>query len=42
MAANGSGLQMSTIRNMLMAWMLTLPVSIMLSGGLYALFFQIF
>jgi PiT family inorganic phosphate transporter len=42
MAANGSGLQMSTIRNMLMAWALTLPVSIMLSGGLYALFFQIF
>jgi PiT family inorganic phosphate transporter len=32
---------MSTIRNMLMAWMLTLPVSIMLSGGLYALFSQI-
>jgi len=42
MAANGSGLQMSTIRNMLMAWVLTLPVSIMLSGGLYALFSQIF
>ncbi len=38
MAANGSGLQMSTIRNMLMAWVLTLPVSIILAGGLYMLF----
>lgn len=42
MAANGSGLQMSTIRNMLMAWVLTLPVSILLSAGLYTLFSQIF
>jgi PiT family inorganic phosphate transporter len=42
MAANGSGLQMSTIRNMLMAWVLTLPVSILLAGGLYMLFSQIF
>jgi PiT family inorganic phosphate transporter len=42
MAANSSGLQMSTIRNMLMAWVLTLPVSILLSGGLYALFSAIF
>ncbi|WP_034158449.1 inorganic phosphate transporter [Sphingomonas sp. ERG5] len=41
MAANGSGLQMSTIRNMLMAWVLTLPVSIALAGGLYMLFSQI-
>ncbi|QNA84000.1 inorganic phosphate transporter [Sphingomonas sp. So64.6b] len=41
MAANGSGLQMSTIRNMLMAWVLTLPVSILLAGGLYMLFSQI-
>jgi len=38
MAANRSGLQMSTIRNLLMAWVLTLPVSIMLAGGLYMLF----
>ncbi|MBW8753142.1 MAG: inorganic phosphate transporter [Sphingomonadales bacterium] len=37
MAANGSGLQTSTIRNMLMAWVLTLPVSILLSGTLYTL-----
>ncbi|MBH1992178.1 MAG: inorganic phosphate transporter [Sphingomonadaceae bacterium] len=41
MAANGSGLQMSTIRNMLMAWVLTLPVSIGLAGLLYVLFSQI-
>jgi PiT family inorganic phosphate transporter len=42
MAANGSGLQMNTIRNMLMAWVLTLPVSILLAGLLYMLFSQIF
>jgi inorganic phosphate transporter, PiT family len=42
MAANGSGLQWSTIRNLLMAWVLTLPVAIMLSGGLYFAFSQIF
>jgi PiT family inorganic phosphate transporter len=42
MAANGSGLQMSTVRNMLTAWVLTLPVSILLAGGLYALFSLVF
>jgi len=42
MAANGSGLQMATIRNLLMAWILTLPVAIVLSGGLYYLFSRIF
>lgn len=42
MAANRSGLQMSTIRNLLMAWVLTLPVSILLAGGLYALLSAIF
>ncbi|MFQ6574086.1 inorganic phosphate transporter [Pseudomonas sp. UM16] len=35
MVANGSGLQMKTIVNLLMAWVLTLPAAIMLSGGLY-------
>ena len=35
MAANRSGLQWSTIRNLLMAWVLTLPAAIVLSGGLY-------
>ncbi len=32
MAANKSGLQWSTIRNMLLAWVLTLPAAIMLAG----------
>lgn len=38
MAANGSGLQVATIRNMVMAWVLTLPAAIVLSGSLYYLF----
>jgi PiT family inorganic phosphate transporter len=38
MAANRSGLQMSTLRNLAVAWILTLPVSILLSALLYALF----
>jgi PiT family inorganic phosphate transporter len=38
MAANHSGLQWSTVRNMLMAWVLTLPVSILLSGVLFWIF----
>ncbi|HKX44247.1 MAG TPA: inorganic phosphate transporter [Burkholderiaceae bacterium] len=42
MAANKSGLQMATIRNLLMAWVLTLPAAILLSGGLYWLFTQLF
>jgi PiT family inorganic phosphate transporter len=42
MAANGSGLQLSTIRNLVMAWVLTLPVAIMLSASLYILFRNIF
>ncbi len=42
MAANRSGLQIATIRNLLMAWVLTLPCAILLSGALYAIFRQIF
>jgi len=42
MAANRSGLQMSTIRNLLIAWVLTLPVSILLAGGLYLILSNIF
>ena len=42
MAANGSGLQMATVRNLVLAWVLTLPVAIMLSGTLYVLFLNIF
>ena len=38
MAANKSGLQWSTIRNLAMAWVLTLPAAILLSGSLYWLF----
>jgi len=40
MAANRSGLQMATIRNLLMAWLLTMPAAIVLSGCLYWLFTQ--
>jgi inorganic phosphate transporter, PiT family len=42
MAANGSGLQWSTVRSLAMAWVLTLPVAIMLSGGLYFIFAHLF
>ena len=35
MAGNGSGLQWGTLRNLAIAWVLTLPVSILLSGVLY-------
>jgi PiT family inorganic phosphate transporter len=42
MAANRSGLQMATIRNLLMAWVLTLPAAIVLSDSLYWLFTRIF
>ena len=42
MAANGSGLQWSTVRNIATAWVLTLPIAMMLSGLLYYLFVQIF
>lgn len=36
MAANKSGLQMGTLRNILMAWILTLPVCIFLGALLFA------
>ena len=42
MAANGSGLQMSTIRNIALAWVLTLPAAMILSGVLYLLFSRLF
>ncbi len=41
MAANGSGLQLATLRNLALAWVLTLPVSVLLSGLLYALFINL-
>lgn len=37
MAANGSGLQMQTVRNILLAWVLTLPVCVFLGASLFAL-----
>ena len=42
MAANGSGLQMATVRNLLMAWVLTLPMAMLISGSLFYLFTRIF
>jgi PiT family inorganic phosphate transporter len=42
MAANGSGLQWETVRNLLMAWILTLPCAITLSASLFVLFVNIF
>ena len=42
MAANGSGLQLATIRNIVMAWVLTLPVAMVLSGTLYFIFSHLF
>jgi PiT family inorganic phosphate transporter len=42
MAANRSGLQMRTLRNLLMAWVLTLPAAIVLSGTLYWVFRHVF
>jgi PiT family inorganic phosphate transporter len=42
MVANGSGLQWSTVRSLLMAWVLTLPVSIVLAGGLFWTFRHVF
>jgi PiT family inorganic phosphate transporter len=41
MAANRSGLQFATVRNLLMAWVLTLPASILLAGSLFWLFSKI-
>jgi len=38
MAANGSGLQLATVRNIALAWVLTLPAAMAISGGLYWLF----
>ncbi len=42
MAANGSGIQMETMRNIVLAWVLTLPAAMLLSGFLYTVFSRIF
>ncbi len=42
MAANGSGLQWGTIRNMAMAWVTTLPAAMAIAGVLYVILRQVF
>jgi PiT family inorganic phosphate transporter len=42
MAANGSGLQLSTVRNIAMAWVMTLPAAMVISGTLYWVFSTVF
>jgi len=42
MAANGSGLQWSTVRNLALAWVLTLPASMILAGLLFLAFRRVF
>jgi PiT family inorganic phosphate transporter len=42
MAANGSGLQWATVRNIALAWVLTLPAAMVLSGTLYFVFYHLF
>jgi PiT family inorganic phosphate transporter len=41
MAANGSGLQLATIRNLLLAWVLTLPAAIAISASLFWVFSKV-
>ena len=38
MVANGSGVQPKTIRNIALAWLLTLPATITLSATLFTVF----
>jgi PiT family inorganic phosphate transporter len=42
MTSSGSGLQLSTIRNIAMAWVLTLPAAMAISGSLYWVFSLLF
>ncbi|HKN77001.1 MAG TPA: inorganic phosphate transporter [Candidatus Acidoferrum sp.] len=42
MMANHSGLQWSTVRNLLLAWVLTLPAAMTLSGFLFVAFRKLF
>jgi len=41
MAANGTGLQWATVRNLIMAWVLTLPAAIVLSALLFWAFMRV-
>jgi PiT family inorganic phosphate transporter len=40
-AANGSGLQWGTVRNIALAWVLTLPAAMAIAGGLYWVFLHL-
>jgi low-affinity inorganic phosphate transporter len=42
MVANKSGLQSQTIKTILMAWVLTLPLTMLLSGGLFLISHHLF
>ena len=42
MLANGSGLQLSTLKNMALAWIMTLPAAMAIAGSLYVLLRQVF
>ncbi len=42
MAANGSGLQWSTLKSMALAWVLTLPAAMAIAGSLYVILRQVF
>jgi PiT family inorganic phosphate transporter len=42
MAANGSGLQWSTLRAMALAWVMTLPAAMAIAGCLYVVLRQVF
>ena len=37
MVANRTGLQSGTVKNIVLAWVLTLPATILLSGGMFYL-----
>ena len=42
MLANGSGLQLTTLKNMALAWILTLPAAMLIAGSLYVVLRQVF
>ena len=42
MAAHGCGLQWATVKNMALAWVLTLPAAMAISGSLFVILRQIF
>jgi PiT family inorganic phosphate transporter len=42
MAANGSGIQWATLRSIALAWVLTLPAAMIISGTLFFIFSKVF